>query len=105
MKWFHSVLPEKVTITRLVLAVSLFFVLFDNLAFFRNVTAAYPVSVKNLAYIGLTAMLLYLVIVLLLIIFSYRHTTKPILVLLLLISSLTGYFMDSYNVFIDSTMV
>ncbi len=105
MKWFHSVLPEKVTITRLVLAVSLFFVLFDNVAFFRNVTAVYPVSFKNLAYIGLTAMLLYLVIVLLLSIFCYRHTTKPILVVLLLISSLTGYFMDSYNIFIDSTMV
>ena len=38
-------------------------------------------------------------------IFSSKYTTKPILILLLTISAFTAYFMDSYNVVIDNSMI
>ncbi len=37
--------------------------------------------------------------------FSTRYTTKPLLILILLVSSLTAYFMDSYHVVIDTGMI
>jgi lipid A ethanolaminephosphotransferase len=36
---------------------------------------------------------------------SSRYTTKPIMIALLLISSLTAYFMDNYDTVIDSNMI
>ena len=36
---------------------------------------------------------------------SSRYTTKPVLILILTVSSLAAYFMNSYNIIIDDTMI
>ena len=44
-------------------------------------------------------------IALLLTLVTSKYTTKPVLILILLVSSLASYFMDSYSVVIDHTMI
>ena len=95
----------KISSTKLIFFTSLFFVCSSNISFFRHVIEVYPVNVKNIGFlislpVGLTA-----AIVLLLSLLSSRYTTKPLLILMLLTTSVATYFMDKYNIIIDVTMV
>jgi len=95
----------KVTPTKLILCTSLFFVFFDNFAFFQHVMEIYPITLKNIGFltslvVGLTAF-----IMLLLTLVSSKYTTKPVLIILLLLSSVAAYFMNNYDVVIDHTMI
>ncbi len=87
----------------ILLAVAL--VLFYNLAFFRNVIAIYPLTLQHALFIGSLALLITAAVSLFLTILSSRHTTRPLFILIIVLSSLSSYFMDSYNVVIDSTML
>lgn len=93
------------TNSKLVVLVSLFLVLFGNVSFFKKVTDVYVLSMGNIAFLGSLAILLTSLIVLLLTLVTANHTTKPILILVLLVSSLASYFMDSYGAVIDYTMI
>lgn len=90
---------------KLIIQVSIFLVLFGNIAFFKNVTDVYPLSLNNVAFLGSLAILLASLITLLLTLVTFKYTTKPALILILLLSSLASYFMDSYSVVIDHTMI
>lgn len=89
----------------LVVLVSVYLALFGNISFFRNVGDVYPVSLANIAFLASLAVLLAATTALVLTLFTFRRATKPVLIVILLTSSLAGYFMDSYNVVIDSTMI
>ena len=91
--------------TRLIIAVSAFLVLFGNFAFFSNVTDAYPVGIKNLGFLLSLAVLSACITSILLALSCYRYTIKPVLITILVASSVTGYFMDTYNVVIDDAMI
>lgn len=93
------------TKAKLVILASMFWVLFGNLAFFRNVTDVYALSLGNLAFIASLALVLASIVTLILNLVTFKYTTKPILILLFLLSSFASYFMDSYNVIIDPTML
>ncbi|MGD9732895.1 MAG: phosphoethanolamine transferase [Desulfamplus sp.] len=95
----------KTTTSKLIILLSIFFVVFGNISFFSNVIQIYPFTSKNFLFLISLAVVLTLVIIFLLSLVCYKHTTKPILILLLLISSLASYFMDSYNVVIDHSMI
>ena len=101
---FHRT-PMKISQTRLILLTAVFFVLFDNYAFFSHVIEAFPVSQKNIGFLLSLTVGLTSCIVLLLSLVSSRHTTKPVLIFLLLLSSLVSYFMNNYNVVIDHVMI
>ncbi len=84
---------------------ALLFTLFYNVSFFRHVLEVYPATLKNIGFLaslatGLTAAHLILFSLL-----SWRYTTKPVLILFLLLSSVAACFMDTYNVVIDHTMI
>lgn len=96
---------KKITSSRIIIISSIFFVAFDNFSFFSNVIKIYPVIQKNIPFLASLALVLTCVIVFLLSLICYKYTIKPILMVLLLMSSFTSYFMDSYNVVIDSSMV
>lgn len=101
-------LPEgmkKITTAKLIIISALFLVLFDNFAFFRDVSEVYSPSWNNIWFLASLAMVLSCVIMLLLVIVSSKYTFKPILILILLVSSVAGYFMNNYNVVIDHTMI
>ena len=93
------------TKSKLVILVALFLGLFGNIAFFKNVTAVYPVSLGNAAFLLSLSVVLVSLIALLLNLVSIRSATKPILIVILLLSSFASYFMDSFNVVIDASML
>ncbi len=90
---------------RLILIVSLFFTIFYNYAFFRNVLEIYPFEGINILYVFSTFILLFLVSVFLFSLFASKFTSKLLLISTILISSFTAYFMDTYNIIIDYNMI
>lgn len=93
------------TSNALVLLVAVFLTAFGNLTFFGNVLKTYQLTTGNtFALISLAAMLVAAT-VLLLALACFRHTTKPVLIGILLLASLAAYFMDSYGIVIDDEML
>ncbi|HMB58858.1 MAG TPA: phosphoethanolamine transferase domain-containing protein, partial [Xanthomonadales bacterium] len=90
---------------RVLLAAALFLAVFSNLAFFRNLAATFAVTSSGAFHIASLALFLLCALVLFLSLISFRPIFKPALVLLLLLSSVTAYFMDTYNVIIDRDMI
>lgn len=91
--------------SRLILFISLLFVLFYNYAFFKNTMAVYPAITENIGFLLSLAVVLFATTSLVLTVFSSKWTTKPLIIILLLISSQTAYFMNTYNVVIDHSMI
>ena len=65
----------------------------------------YPVSIDNIAYLISLFIVVTSCLILLFALVSSRYTTKPLLILILLISSIVSYFMDKYNIVIDHHMI
>lgn len=95
---------KKITQTQLILFTSLFLVLFDNYTFFVNLIKVYPLE-QNFAFVVSTAVVMFFFTTLLFSLVSTRWSIKPIIIVILIISSLTNYFMNSYNVVIDDSMI
>ena len=93
------------TNSKLVILTAFFLVLFGNISFFKKVADVYAVSPGNIAFVGSLVVVLTSVIVLLLTLLTVKYTIKPVLILILLVSSLASYFMDNYSVVIDHTMI
>jgi lipid A ethanolaminephosphotransferase len=94
-----------VSISRLILIVALLFVVFYNQAFFRNSLAVYGSDFSGLIFIGSLGVFLYAVTVLVLGLLCVRFLTKPILIVVLVGASSANYFMNRYNIVIDTTMI
>jgi len=84
---------------------SVFLVLLYNFAFFKNFLGVFPLSPVNLAHLFSLAVLLIGLLVILFSMVLTKYTTKPVLIILVLISSVAAYFMDTYNVIIDADMI
>ena len=101
---YSKTLSKKTTQIQLIFYVSLFLVVADNYSFFSNFISVYPLKTD----IGFTLSSFFVLLFLIILIFtllSSRWTTKPILILIVLISSMTNYFMNTYHVVIDETML
>jgi len=96
---------KEITSFKLILLVSIFLITADNFAFFSNVAEVYPANLKSIAFLGSLVLVFGGIPVLLFSLVCFRPTIKPVLIITLLISSFASYFMDSYNVIIDSTML
>jgi len=91
--------------THLIIAVALFFVVFSNYSFFKNVLVVYPLVFNNISFLASLAVVLINGIVIFFTLSCSKYTTKPVLIFFLLVTSLSSYFMDSYGVVIDDTMI
>ena len=90
---------------KLVFIVTLFLVVFDNMSFFENVIKVYPLFGANVYFvISLVAVLLLFTNILLTLV-STKYTIKPLLVVIVLISAFTNYFMNTYSIVIDDSMI
>jgi len=98
-------LKRKVTTTQLICYISLFFIFFDNFTFFEHVLQVFPFSLKNIGFLASLSVGLTSVIMFLLSIICWKYTTKPVLILFLILSSAAAYFMDAYDVVIDHMML
>jgi len=99
-KWLKS--PSR---TAVILLAALFFTIFCNASFFANLIGTYPVDGRNMLFLLSTLVVLYGSLVLLLALLCHRLTTKPVLVVLLLVASMAAYFMDTYHIIIDADMM
>lgn len=90
---------------QVILGSALFLAAFANLAFFRNVLATFGTTPGAYAHALSLGLVLAGVLTLLLSILCVGRALKPLLAVLFLLSSLTAYFMDTYNAFIDSDML
>ena len=89
----------------LILLAAIFIVAVDNQTFFSNVIDSFPLHDGNLPHLISLAISFVAVTALALSLCCFRHTTKPILIFVLLLSSLAAYFMDSYGVIINDEML
>lgn len=90
---------------RVLVAAAVFLVSFANLAFFRNMAAAFATDPWGGFHLASIALLLLCAQILFLTVLSFRSMLKPTLTLLFLLSAITAYFMDTYNVIIDRDMI
>ena len=88
-----------------VLAVALLLVVFANGAFFKHVSEVYPLIGGNILFVMSLGVVLFSVTTVVLMLLSGRYTLKPVLITVLLVSSMVAYFMDAYDVVIDSHMI
>ena len=66
---------------------------------------AYPAISENIGFLLSLAVVLFAATSLVLTVFSSKWTTKPLIIIILLISSQTSYFMNTYHVIIDESMI
>jgi len=85
--------------------VSVFLVLGFNVEFFSNVLKVYPISIHNIGFLFSLCIVLASVIFIVLTLFSVKYVTKVLLMFVLIVSSLSAYFMDTYHIIIDDTMI
>lgn len=90
---------------QLMVATSLFWILFANFSLFSALLHDYPFNAKNAAFLATAAFGFMAVILIVLSLVCFRMTIKPILIVLLLTSSQAAYYMDTYHVMIDDTML
>ena len=90
---------------KLIILATIFLVLVDNFAFFKNVIATYPVTPGNIIFLLSLVIFLILITVIFFTLICFRYTTKPFLITVLVISSIASYFMNTYNIVIDDTMI
>ncbi len=93
------------TQSQLIVFLSVILVLFYNQAFFRNVIEVYPLTLQHTLFIFSLGLLVTALVSLLLSLVSFRYTNRPLFILILIASSLSAYFMDSYNIVIDDSML
>ena len=96
---------KTITQTKLIIYVSIFLTLFYNYSFFENIIKVYPLNAANFGFVISTAFVITFFMMLLFTLLSSKYTLKPILIIVLVISSLTSYFMNTYHVVIDATMI
>lgn len=95
----------RLTQFQVITATALFLVVFDNISFFQAILKSYPPSLANIGFLISLAVALFSFIVLFLTLLATRHTFKLSIIVLLLLSSLSAYFMDSYHVVINDDMI
>jgi len=94
----------KMTQVRLIIIVAAFLTLTGNFTFLEKTILSYPLS-ENWLFVGSLLVWLFVFLSALLLVFCYRYTIKPILIILLMISSIVSYSTNNFGVFIDQNMI
>jgi lipid A ethanolaminephosphotransferase len=89
----------------LITLVTLFLVVGCNLTFFANLLSTYPLFSHRAPFLGALVLSFFAINALILALFSFGRLTKPVLIFVLLLSSLAAYFMDSYGIVINDEML
>ncbi len=89
----------------LIVLVSLWIVLLDNIAFFEQLTAVYPISKEYAPFLLSQVLILTLIFMLIFLLLGWRYTLKPILIFMLMLTAIQNYFMVTYNILVDKTMI
>jgi len=88
-----------------ILATSLFLVLFVNGSFFNHVVETYGLTWEMSLMLVSLCIVLPAVLAIVFTLFSSRYLLKPFLIMVLLLSSLAAYFMNTYDIIVDKLMI
>jgi len=94
----------KMTQVRLILIVAAFLTLTGNFTFLEKTILVYPLS-ENWLFVGSLLVWLFVFLSALLLLLCYRHTIKPILIILLMISSIVSYSTNNFGIVFDHNMI
>ncbi|MCI5164726.1 MAG: phosphoethanolamine--lipid A transferase [Candidatus Electrothrix sp. GM3_4] len=105
--YLSSIIPKRkeLTVTQATVFSSLFFITFNNVTFFRHILEVYPFSLKYFFFLASLTAGGTLAIALFLTLATAICPTKPLLILLLVFSSVAAYVMDTYDTVIDYIMI
>jgi len=92
-------------IPTLVMLVMVFISLVHNRSFFGAIASDYPPAAGNLVFIASVGVAFAAATALPLLLLCHRFTTRPLLILVLLISGSAAWFMDQYGVVVDVDML
>ncbi|SVD76526.1 uncharacterized protein METZ01_LOCUS429380, partial [marine metagenome] len=92
------------TQVRLTLIVAAFLTLTGNFTFLEKTILVYPLS-DNWLFVGCLLVWLFVFLSALLLLLCYRHTIKPILIILLMISSIVSYSTNNFGIVFDHNMI
>jgi lipid A ethanolaminephosphotransferase len=93
------------SLTQLILLSAFCFIAFYNFAFFRNSYAAFGGTASGWAFLASLALFCFAVTVLLLGLLCFAWTAKPVLIFLVLSAASASYFMNRFNIVVDTTML
>ena len=96
---------QGLTSNSLIILAAVFLTAFGNLTFFDKVLKTYELSADNAPALISVAAIMVAISPVLLALTCFWRTTKPVLIVVLLLSSLVASFMDSYGVIIGTEML
>lgn len=89
----------------LIVYIAVFLTLIANVAFFKHVLEVYPISWSTFPFIASLGILLISISTIVLSVLTWSRATKPLLMMVMMLSSFVAYFMDTYDVVIDTHMI
>ena len=95
---------REVNLTYLIIVVTLYLVATANIGFFKQVLTIYPFA-ENMGFIVSLTGLLFGLMWLLFQLLCYRPIAKPVLIIMLIMAAICGYFTDTYGTIFDSGML
>ena len=95
---------KKISQVYLVLFVGVFLTLTGNFTFFEKTMQIYPFS-ENWLFITSLFLFLFSFLAAILLLLCFRWTVKPILIFLLLVSSMLTYSTHNYGIVFDQNMI
>jgi lipid A ethanolaminephosphotransferase len=95
---------KKISQVNLVLFVGAFLTLTGNFTFFEKTMQIYQFS-ENWLFIASLFLFLFSFLAIILLLFCFRWTTKPILIFLLVVSSVLTYIIQNYGIVFDHNMI
>lgn len=88
----------------LMLIVAVFLTLTANVTFFKQTALVYPIA-DHLLFVASLAVVLCGVLALVIGLFGYRYTLKFVLIFMVMVAAITGYFTDTYGTVYDTNML
>ncbi len=96
---------RSISLSKLILILSAFFVLSGNFTFYQKVLEVYPLTAKNLLFLTSLTLVMIALTNILLSLFCFKFNAKYILIPLLIMAASSAYFMDTYQIIVDDLMI
>jgi len=90
---------------RLIMLSALFMLFAYNDIFFKHLVETYPLTLQNTPFLFSVSLLMYALFTLLLTLVSSKALLKPIVIFSFIVASLVSYFMHTYHIVVDKTMI
>ena len=102
--YLNSIFNHEINLNYLIIIVALYLVTTANFGFFAQVLSIYPFG-NNVGFIVSITGLLFGLMWLLIQLFCYRPIAKPVLIAMVMIAAVCGYFTDAYGTIFDTNML